>query len=55
VQLYVSGLNLLTFTDFRGYDPESTNDDANTNTNVGSTFYSAPPAKVYTLGVNLTF
>ncbi|WP_109098646.1 TonB-dependent receptor [Aquimarina sp. AU58] len=55
IRLYVSGLNLLTFTDFRGYDPESTNDDANTNTNVGSTFYSAPPAKVYTLGVNLTF
>lgn len=55
VRFYVTGLNLLTFTDYRGYDPESTNDDANTNTNVGNTFYSAPPAKVYTLGVNLTF
>ncbi len=55
VRVYLSGLNLLTITDYRGYDPESTNDDANTNTNVGNTFYSAPPAKVYTLGVNLTF
>jgi len=55
VRVYVSGLNLLTFTDYRGYDPESSSDDANTNTNVGNTFYSAPPAKVYTLGVNLTF
>lgn len=55
VRVYVSGLNLLTFTDYRGYDPESSNDDANTNTNVGNTFYSAPPAKVYTVGVNLTF
>ncbi len=55
VRIHLSGLNLLTFTDFRGYDPESTNDDANTNTNVGNTFYSSPPAKVYTLGVNLTF
>ncbi len=55
VRIYLSGLNLLTITDYRGYDPESTNDDANTNTNVGNTFYSAPPAKVYTLGVNLTF
>ncbi len=55
VRFYLSGLNLLTITDYRGYDPESTNDDANTNTNVGNTFYSAPPAKVYTLGLNLTF
>lgn len=55
VRVYVSGLNLLTFTDYRGYDPESSSDSANTNTNVGNTFYSAPPAKVFTLGVNLTF
>ena len=55
VRIYLSGLNLFTFTGYRGYDPESTNDDANTNTNVGNTFYSAPPAKVFTLGVNLTF
>ena len=55
VRVYLSGLNLLTITDYRGYDPESSDDDANTNTNVGNTFYSAPPAKVYTLGVNLTF
>ena len=55
VRVYLSGLNLLTITDYRGYDPESSNDDANTNTNVGSTFYSGPPAKVYTIGLNLTF
>lgn len=55
VRIYVSGLNLLTFTDYRGYDPESSNDDGNTNTNVGSTFYSSPPARVYTMGVNLSF
>ena len=55
VRVYFTGLNLLTFTNFRGYDPESTNDDANTNTNIGSTFYSAPAAKVYTLGLNITF
>lgn len=55
VRIYVSGLNLLTFTNYRGYDPESSNDDANTNTNVGNTFYSAPPAKVYTMGINLSF
>ncbi|MDN5203035.1 TonB-dependent receptor [Fulvivirgaceae bacterium BMA10] len=55
VRVYFSGLNLLTFTDYDGYDPEATNDDGNTNTNIGSEFYSAPPAKVYTFGLNLTF
>lgn len=55
VRIYATGLNLLTFTDYRGYDPESTNDDANTNTNIGSAFYSAPAAKVFSLGLNLTF
>ncbi|WP_347922420.1 TonB-dependent receptor [Pontimicrobium sp. SW4] len=55
VRVYLAGLNLITITDYRGYDPESSNDDANTNTNVGNTFYSAPPAKTFTLGVNLTF
>ena len=55
IRIYLSGLNLLTFTDYRGYDPESSNDDANTNTDIGTTFYSAPPAKVYTIGLNLTF
>ena len=56
IRIYMSGLNLLTFTEYRGYDPESSFDDFNNpNINAGSTFYSAPPAKVYTIGVNLTF
>ena len=56
IRIYMSGLNLFTFTDYRGYDPESSFDDFNNpNINAGSTFYSAPPAKVYTLGINLTF
>ncbi|PCJ98443.1 MAG: SusC/RagA family TonB-linked outer membrane protein [Flavobacteriaceae bacterium] len=56
VRIYLSGLNLLTITDFRGYDPESSFDDFNNpNISAGSTFYSAPPARVYTLGVNITF
>ncbi len=55
VRIYVTGLNLLTITNYEGYDPESTDDDANTNTNMGNSFYSAPAAKVITLGVNLTF
>ena len=55
VRVYVSGLNLLTFTDYRGYDPESSDDSAISNTNSGTTFYSAPQPRVYTLGLNLAF
>ncbi|WP_343485454.1 TonB-dependent receptor [Allomuricauda sp. d1] len=55
IRIYVSGLNLLTFTDYRGYDPESSDDASISNTNSGTTFYSAPQARVYTLGLNLGF
>jgi hypothetical protein len=51
VRIYFSGLNLLTFTDYEGYDPESRNDAFG----VGYVFYSAPAAKTYSLGVNLSF
>ena len=53
-RVYFTGINLLTFTDYSGYDPESTYDNnGNFNINVGETFYSAPPAKTFTLGVNI--
>lgn len=56
VRIYFTGFNLLTFTDFDGYDPESTADfNGNSNIQVGETFYSAPPAKTYTLGINIDF
>lgn len=54
VRLYMSGLNLLTFTDYDGYDPESRS-DANTANNVGEVFYSAPAAKTISVGVNIGF
>lgn len=54
LRVYFTGINLLTFTDYSGYDPESTYDNnANFNINVGETFYSAPPAKTYTIGLNI--
>lgn len=56
LRIYFTAVNLLTFTDYDGYDPESTYDvQANSNINVGTAFYSAPPAKTFTLGVNLEF
>ena len=46
LRIYFTGVNLLTFTDYTGYDPESTYDvDANSNINVGTAFYSAPPGQ----------
>ncbi len=56
VRIYFTGFNLLTFTDYDGYDPESTVDiNGNSDIQVGETFYSAPPAKTYTMGVNIDF
>ncbi|WP_299898773.1 TonB-dependent receptor [uncultured Aquimarina sp.] len=56
VRFYFSGLNLFTITDYDGYDPESTADfNGNSGVRTGISFYSAPPAKTYTLGLNIEF
>ncbi|MFD2565282.1 SusC/RagA family TonB-linked outer membrane protein [Aquimarina rubra] len=56
VRFYFSGLNLFTITDYEGYDPESTADfNGNSGVRTGTSFYSAPPAKTYTLGINIEF
>jgi hypothetical protein len=57
LRIYFTGFNLLTFTDYEGYDPESTADfnAALSNIQVGEDFYSAPPAKTFTLGLNIDF
>ncbi|MEO2063135.1 MAG: TonB-dependent receptor [Christiangramia sp.] len=51
-RVYFTGINLLTFTDYDGYDPESTSDAGQ---GVGVTFYSAPAVKTMSLGVNINF
>lgn len=53
IQVYMSGINLLTFTDYPGYDPESRADFGGFST--GQTFYSAPAAKTISFGINLNF
>ncbi|MEO5790066.1 TonB-dependent receptor [Gelidibacter sp.] len=56
LRIYFTGVNLLTFTEYTGYDPESTYDVyADSNINVGTAFYSAPSSKTYTVGINLQF
>ena len=51
VRFYATGVNLLTFTNYSGYDPEARRDD----TGIGEEFYSAPPARTIALGVNINF
>jgi hypothetical protein len=63
-RVYVSGVNLLTFTDYPGWDPEVNADylasfdptnPSSGNISQGNDFYSAPQAKTYTVGINIGF
>ena len=46
VRIYVQGQNLLTFTKWRGFDPES---------NISSTFFEYPTPKTVTVGFDVEF
>ncbi|MCX2679441.1 TonB-dependent receptor [Galbibacter sp. EGI 63066] len=52
LRVYFTGLNLLTFTDYDGYDPEARSD---AGSGAGVDFYSAPAASTYSIGVNINF
>ncbi|WP_437920211.1 SusC/RagA family TonB-linked outer membrane protein [Sphingobacterium sp. LRF_L2] len=54
-RLFVSGVNLLTFTKYSGWDPEVNSDFRETNRNQGADFYSAPQIKTWTVGLNIGF
>lgn len=53
-RVYVSGQNLLTWTRYRGYDPE-VNSDFNSNTSYGFDVFAYPAARTYTVGAVLAF
>lgn len=55
IRLYVSALNLLTVTNYTGWDPEVSSDAFTTNIVQGYDFYSAPQARTYTFGINVGF
>ena len=55
LRLYVTGVNVLTFTDYPGWDPEVNADYRATNKNQGGDFYSAPQIKNYSVGLNIGF
>ncbi|MFH6945046.1 SusC/RagA family TonB-linked outer membrane protein [Flavobacterium sp. FlaQc-50] len=51
LRLYFTAVNLLTFTNYKGFDPEARRD----HKGIGEDFYSAPPARTMALGVNINF
>lgn len=53
-RVYASGLNLLTFTNYTGYDPEVNATYVN-NVNLGHDFYTSPQARTITFGFNVVF
>jgi hypothetical protein len=58
IRVYISGQNLLTFTDYPGVDPEvnyRNNNNERSNTNLGLDYGSYPNVKSITTGINLKF
>lgn len=55
LRVYVTAVNLLTFTKYPGWDPEVNTDYRATNRNQGSDFYSAPQIKNVSFGLNVGF
>ena len=53
VRIYLQGQNLLTFTKYRGWDPEVSTDFAVDNVTSGVDFYSAPQPRSITFGINI--
>lgn len=59
-RVFLVGQNLLTFTDYKGWDPEVNTDylgadNQSTNLYQGNDFYSAPQARTFSFGVNIGF
>ncbi len=54
-RIYVTGTNLLTFTDYRWWDPEVNADFAAGSVGFGNEFYTAPQARKVTGGIEVSF
>ncbi|MCH7413500.1 TonB-dependent receptor [Belliella sp. R4-6] len=54
VRFYAQAQNLLTFTNYSGFDPE-VNFSGTSNTTIGVDFYTFPQPRTYTFGVNIGF
>ncbi|GAB3021675.1 SusC/RagA family TonB-linked outer membrane protein [Spirosoma pulveris] len=54
-RVFFSATNLLTFTKYKGPDPESSSVGSSTDTAIGIDYGSYPNSKTYTIGLNLGF
>ncbi|TVQ11282.1 MAG: TonB-dependent receptor [Balneolaceae bacterium] len=55
VRLFATGVNLITWTKYKGWDPEMNTDFLASNIGLGTDFYTAPQAKTFTFGIDLGF
>ena len=58
VRVYVSALNLATFTNYKGWDPEVNTDDLSEKDSkfaLGNDFYTAPQPRTLLVGINVGF
>ena len=55
VRLYATGVNLLTWTKYKGWDPEMNTDFLAGNISLGTDFYTAPQARTISFGVDIGF
>lgn len=55
LRVFFTGQNLLTFTDYKGWDPEVSADHLGGNIQIGNDFYSAPQSRTLSLGLNVGF
>ena len=53
MRIFVQAQNLLTFTKYKGWDPEVSTDFLNDNITSGCDFYSAPQARSIVFGINI--
>ena len=54
LRVFVSATNLITITDYTGYDPETSAYNTN-DAQIGVDFSNYPQSKFYNIGLNLTF
>jgi hypothetical protein len=52
LRLYVSGINLNTWTKYKGYNPEVNSNGSGSNVSLGTEFYAYPLARTFRAGVS---
>ncbi len=55
LRVYISGMNLLTFTKYPYWDPEVNADSFDSNIAKGNDFYTPPQPRTFLFGLNLSF